>query len=64
MITLDGDVTTWTTEFEAERLEKAIRHKHYWKASVTQFGHGPMQALLGFNGLTTQQQTKSGRNII
>ena len=46
---------TLTTEFEAEGLEQAILkhcHSHYRKAAITQFGHGSMKYLLGFNGLT------------
>ena len=47
-ISSEGDVATW--------LEMAILqhcHQHYQKTSVTQFGHGPMQASLWFNGFTT-----------
>ena len=46
---------TWKTEFEADRLETALLehcHSQYRRASETQFGHGPMQDLLGFHGLT------------
>jgi len=54
-ITVEESITTWTTEFEVEALEQALLkhcHSHYRKAAITQFGHGSMKYLLGFNGLT------------
>ncbi len=51
----DGNTVSWTTEFESDKLECAILdhcHQQYRKAATSQFGHGTMQALLGFNGIS------------
>jgi len=52
---MDGTTLTWTTEFESNKLETAVLnhcHNLYRKALSSQFGHGTMQDLLGFNGVS------------
>jgi Reverse transcriptase (RNA-dependent DNA polymerase) len=51
----ENNITNWTTEFEPAKLEQALLqhcHTQYRKAAESPFGSGPLQELLGYNGLT------------